>query len=111
MTREFIRTTYFDKRWSEMDLSDADLRDLENHMLKNIGIGDIISGTGGAIKFRWALPGNDKGKSGGIRIIYVDLAHKAHMHLLLCYPKSKQENLTTEQKLHLKQLIHILKGE
>ena len=111
MTRKFIRSIYFDNRWGDMKLSDDDLRELESHLLKNLRIGDIIPGTGGAIKLRWALPGNNKGKSGGIRIIYVDLAHKKHIHLLLCYPKGKQENLTAEQKLQLRQLINALKGE
>ena len=60
---------------------------------------------------RWALPNSVKGKSGGIRIIYVDLAHKEHIHLLLCYPKSKTENLTDEQKQNLRKLIALLKGE
>ena len=111
MTREFIRTTYFDKRWDEMKLSDDDLRELESHLLKNMGTGDIIPGTGGAIKLRWALPSNAKGKSGGIRVIYVDLAYKEHTYLLLCYPKSKKENLSDEQKQQLKKLAAILKGE
>ena len=111
MTREFIRTTYFDKYWDEMKLSDDDLRELENHLLKNPGTGDVISGAGGAIKLRWALPSNARGKSAGIRIIYVDLAHKKHTHLLLCYPKTRKENLTAEQKQYLKKLIAILKGE
>jgi len=30
-------------------------------------------------------------------VIYVDLPHKKHLHLLLCYTKSDQENLTSEQ--------------
>lgn len=111
MTRKFIRATYFDKRWDDMKLSDEDLRELENHLLKNPGIGDIIIGTSGARKLRWAIPGNNKGKSGGIRVIYVDLAQKEHIHLLLCYPKSERETLTAEQKRHLEKLINILKGE
>jgi len=111
MTREFIRTTYFDKHWNKMNLSDDDLRELENYLLENPGIGDIIPGTGGAIKLRWVLKGNDKGKSGGTRIIYVDLIRKAHIHLLLCYPKSKKESLSDVQKRHLSILVKALKGE
>jgi len=111
MTREFIRTSYFDKRWNAMGLTDDDLRALESYLLDNPGIGDIIPGTGGAIKVRWALKHSGKGKSGGARVIYIDLVRKAHIHLLLCYPKSKQDNMTREQSLYLKQLIETLKGE
>ena len=109
MTREFITTTYFDKRWKKMTLTDEDLRQLEIYLLENPGAGDIIQGTSGAVKLRWALP--NTGKSDGIRVIYVDLVHKAHTHLLLCYPKGKQDDLTEDQKKQLKQAIRILKGE
>jgi hypothetical protein len=69
----------------------------------------IIPGTGGAIKLRWSLP--DKGKRGGIRIIYVDIVKKAHIHLLLCYSKNEQDDLSNEQKKQMKNLIIKLKGE
>ena len=109
MTREFIRTTYFDKQWDKMGLTDEDLRELENHLLENPGAGDTIKDTGGAIKLRWSLPGI--GKSGGIRVIYIDFPHKEHAHLILCYPKSAQEDLTEDQKKQLRQVIRIIKGE
>jgi len=111
MTREFIRTSYFDKRWNEMNLTDDDLRQLETYIMDNPGVGDIMPGTAGAIKIRMALQSSNKGKSGGVRVIYIDLTHKAHVHLLLCYPKSMQDDLTPEQKKQLKHLVQILKGE
>ena len=94
-----------------MGLTDDDLRELENYLLNYPGIGDIIPGTGGAIKVRWALKGNEKGKSGGARIIYVDLIRKEHLHLIWCYPKGEHENLTEEQKKKIRQLTRALKGE
>ena len=111
MTREFIRTSYFEKRWAEMTLNDEDLRLLENYLMENPNVGDRIQGTGGAIKLRWTIKGKTKGKSGGIRVIYVDLLNKSHTHLLFCYPKREQENLTIEQRRQLKQLVKALKGE
>ena len=111
MTREFIRTSYFDKYWHAMKLHDDDLRELEIFLMENPGSGDVIQGTGGAVKLRWALSGNEKGKRGGIRVIYIDLLHKEHTHLLLCYPKNKQETLNEAQRKQIKQLTTILKGE
>ena len=111
MTREFIRTTHFEKYWADMALDDEDLRLLEKYMMENPGIGDRIQGTGGAIKLRWSLKGSAKGKSGGIRIIYFDIVSKSHTHLLLCYPKSHKDDLTSEQKRQLQQLVNVLKGE
>ena len=77
--------------------------------MENLFAGDMIIGSGGAVKLRFALPG--KGKSGGLRIIYIDVAHKEKVYLLLCYSKSDQDDLTNEQKQQLKPLIKTLRGE
>ena len=66
MVKEFINTTVFDKRWGELNLTDEDLRTLQNQIMGNPYIGDIIEGTGGAIKIRYALSG--RGKSGGLSV-------------------------------------------
>lgn len=71
MVRKFIETNAFTKRWNEMGLSDDDLLGLQNHIMKNTNAGNVIVGTGGARKIRYGLP--QKGKSGGARVIYVDM--------------------------------------
>jgi|GEM_PF-72382 len=109
MTRQFVETHVFTKRWREMGLGDDDLLGLQNFILKNPKAGDIIQGAGGATKIRYALP--RKGKSGGARVIYVDLVRKERVYLLLCYQKGKQDNLTDEQKKTIAQFIKDLKGE
>ena len=93
-----------------MGLTDDDLSILEDFIMDNPGAGDMIQGSGGAIKLRFALP--HKGKSGGIRIIYIDLIKIKHVHLLTCYPKSKQDNLTDNEKAAIKEVIkRIIKNE
>jgi len=108
MTREFIITPVFDKLWSRLGLTDDDLRDLQIVLMTNPNAGDILKGTGGARKTRFAL--FDAGKSGGIRVIYLDITHKEQTFLLLCYPKSQQDELTQEQKKQVKALVDTLKG-
>ena len=103
MVREFIMTKIFDKRWLELGLTDDDLRKLEIYLLENPGAGDIIQGTGGAIKLRWLLPGT--GKSGGTRIIYIDLIKTEHVHFITCYPKSKKDSLTDNEKAIIKETV------
>jgi len=71
--------------------------------------GKLLVGASGARKIRFALP--HKGKSGGVRVIYVDVIHDKEIHLLLCYAKSQQESLTAEQTQQLKAYIEIIKGE
>jgi hypothetical protein len=70
---------------------------------------DIIEGTGGLRKLRVA--GKGKGKSGGYRVIYLDLPDRQKTFLLDIYSKGDQENITPEDKIALKKLAIVLKGE
>ena len=108
MTREFIITSVYDKLWVRLGLTDDDLRDLQNLLMINPAAGDIIQGTGGARKIRFTL--SNIGKSGGVRIIYTDITHLKRIYLLLCYPKSQQDDLSHDQKKQVKALIETLKG-
>ena len=90
-----------------MGLSDEDLPLLEIELLKNPRAGDVIEGTGGTRKLRIQLEG--RGKSGGARVIYLDVYEKEHLYLLFAYPKNVQENLSADQKKAIAKLIEILK--
>ena len=92
-----------------MGLNDEQLKMLEKILLENPGIGDVIPGTGGARKMRIQLEG--RGKSGGGRVIYLDVFEKEKLYLLFAYPKNVQENLTEEQKHSIKVLIDAIKKE
>jgi len=108
MAREFIMTPVFDRLWEELGLGDNELRVLQSQLVENPLSGDIIKETSGARKARFAL--SNTGKSGGLRIIYLDISHVQKLFLLLCYPKSKQDNLTPEQKKQIKKIVEALKG-
>ena len=101
-------TTTFDRLWYRLGLNDDDLSVLQKALMTNPKIGDIIQGTNGARKMRFAL--TDTGKSSGIRIIYVDISQREQSYLLLCYPKNKQDDLTVEQRKQIRALINALKG-
>lgn len=109
MTREFVFTQPFRNCWKAMGLTDEDLPYLENILLENPKIGDVIQDTGGARKIRIQLYG--QGKSGGGRVIYVDIYEKEKLYLLFAYPKNVQENLTSEQKKIIKAMIDAIKKE
>ena len=109
MTREFVFTKPFLSCWKALGLSDKDLRILEAALLENPQLGDVVQGTGGARKLRFRLEG--RGKSGGGRVINLDVFEKEKLYFLFAYPKSLQENLTTEQKQVIKQMIDAIKKE
>lgn len=92
-----------------MGLNNDHLKDLEHILLKNPQIGEVIQGTGGARKMRIQLDG--RGKSGGGRVIYLDVFEKENLYLLFAYPKNVQENLTEEQKAAIRALIDAIKKE
>ena len=110
MERLFIYTKVFRKCWEAMGLGDDDLLTLEEILLQNPQVGDVIEGTGGARKMRIQL-GNGQGKSGGGRVIYVDIFEKERLYLLFAYPKNVQENLTADQKKAIRKIIEEIKKE
>lgn len=92
MIRTFIRLPTFEKAWKALSLTEDDYIELENMLLKNPTIGKVLEGSGGIRKVRYALPYT--GKSGGIRVIYLDILLQETTYLLYAYPKSAKENLT-----------------
>jgi|SRR5579862_579474 len=70
--------------------------------------GDLIPGTGGLRKLRWA--GKGKGKSGGYRAIYYYFMADVPIYLLAVYAKNQQIDLTPEQKGRLAALADELKA-
>ena len=109
MTREFVYTEPFRKCWKAMGLSEDDLKKLEEILLENPHLGDVIEGTGGARKMRIQI--ENRGKSGGGRVIYVDVFEKEKLYFLLAYPKNVQDNLTPDQKKQVRKLVEAIKKE
>ncbi|WP_232502095.1 addiction module toxin RelE [Treponema vincentii] len=72
MRREFIETPSFTKRWFALGFNDDDLAELQQFLIKNPEAGDVMIGTGGLKKIRFAFQG--RGKSGSARVCYVDFA-------------------------------------
>lgn len=109
MTRMFIYTEPFRRCWKAMGLNDDNLLALEAALLENPQVGDVIEGTGGARKVRIQLEG--RGKSGGGRVIYLDVFEKENLYLLFAYPKNVQENLTADQKKAIRKMIESIRRE
>jgi hypothetical protein len=107
--RTFVYLKNFDDKWERLKLTDDDLIPLEKYLSENPDAGKVIQGTGGLRKLRWALP--DTGKSGGIRILYLDIVIKERIYMIDLFAKSEKENLTKAEKNNMKKLVTELKGE
>jgi len=107
MKREFIRTNIFEEDWKDAGLNDDDLYELEDILLENPKAGVVIPHLSGGRKLRFAAKG--RGKSGGVRVVYVDIVIREHIYLLLGYQKSVRTDLTAEQKREISKLISEIK--
>lgn len=103
----FIETPIFEEDRKSL-LADDEYQQFQAYMLENYQNGDYIQQTGGCQKIRWKLARNNKGKSGGVRIIYYALTPKGKLYLLMMYPKSAQDNLTDKEKAILKNIVNQL---
>ncbi len=108
MTREFIISKEFDRTWKDLGLNDEDLSELEIYLCKNPDAGDVMEGTGGIRKFRWALSG--RGKSGGARVIYLDVVFAEHIYLLTAFPKNEKANLSKSERNEIKAVVTAIKN-
>jgi mRNA-degrading endonuclease RelE of RelBE toxin-antitoxin system len=84
-------------------LSDEEYRKIQNELLLRPAKGTIIQGSGGFRKLRWKQA--NKGKRGGVRIIYFWDKPSEKLYLIFIYKKSAQEDLTAEQVKVLKSLL------
>jgi hypothetical protein len=109
MTREFVFLPEFEKQWKKLGLTDDDQKDLEAFLCEYPESGDLIQGTGGLRKLRWALPST--GKSGGARVLYIDFAFFETIYMVTCFGKSTKVNLTQDEKKQIKGLVEQLKSE
>lgn len=107
MKRTFVETNDFKKKIE--GLKDENLlQAVQNEILKDPETGVLVKGTGGIRKFRVGAKG--KGKSGGIRVFYLDAPAKEKCYLLYILEKSESENISAEEKKGLTDLAQKLKN-
>ena len=109
MTRLFVELPIFRTRWKDMGLDDNDLKRLQEELLADPKVGAVMRGTGGVRKMRFAF--EQKGKSGSIRVIYVDFEIYEKIFLITAYPKSEKDNLSDAERNEIKQMIHALEEQ
>jgi len=98
----FVETSLFSKLLDHY-LSDDEYRLLQNHLIEHPDAGDVIRGSGGVRKVRWASRG--KGKSGGVRVIYYWAKADEQTFFLTLYEKGEKDNLSVAD---LKRVVRLL---
>lgn len=104
----FIETKIFSKRMAGL-LSDDDFAAFQAELAQNPEKGPVVEGSGGLRKVRWRLKG--RGKSGGLRIIYLYIRVRNRIYLVFVFAKDESDNLTPVQKKQLKSIADAIKQE
>lgn len=107
--RGFIESPRFNRRWFDLGFSEDDLLRLQLILLENPKAGPVMKGTGRLRKMRYAFEG--RGKSGSVRILYVDFEEHERILLLNIFTKDEKENLTKEERNSIKKALKTLEQE
>ena len=97
----FIESAVFTAQVLDL-LSDEAYAALQIYLASAPTAGDVIRGTGGLRKVRWAIPG--KGKRGGVRVVYYFVSARGQCRMLLIYRKGIKDDLSEDEKKALRRL-------
>ena len=90
-------------------LTDAERAELVDFLAANPTAGDLMPGTGGARKLRWAAQG--KGKSGGARAITYFGGRDVPVFLMAIFGKGEKANLTQAERNELRDVLAHIAAE
>jgi len=95
---ERLRESYFD---------DDAYKGFQNELMKDPEAGDVIKGTGGLRKIRYADENRGKGKRGGLRVIYFWKVSDSEFWLFTVYDKDEADDLTSDERKALRQRLEL----
>ncbi|WP_423925455.1 type II toxin-antitoxin system RelE/ParE family toxin [Candidatus Palauibacter sp.] len=102
-----VETPTFSRQADKL-FREEEKREPINFLAENPLAGEVIPGTGGVGKLRFAASG--RGKSGGARVIYYYLDDTAPIYALLAYPKAGKTDLTPDQQRQVASLAVAIKA-
>ena len=103
---EFLEAPAF-TRYVFNYLSDDEYRKLQNRLAAAPELEEVMPGTRGFRKLRWADPRRGKGRRGGLRVIYYYFPSEQQIWLMTLYDKDEASDLTPEEKQTLKSAIEV----
>ena len=109
MVRTFYEMKHFTKKWQDLGFTDDELSQLQQVLLENPKAGDVMKGTGGLRKVRFAFLGS--GKSGSVRVCYIDIEGVLEIHLIDVFAKNEKENLSKAERNAIRIVVEQIKAE
>ena len=104
MKAVFVELPAFERYRADY-LDDAAFAGLQQALMKDPEAGDVIEGTGGLRKMRFADARRGKGKRGGLRVVYYWWGAGVQFWLYTLYDKDEIADLTPKQRKALKVMI------
>ena len=101
---EFIEAPSFTRHLQNY-LNEDQYRKLQTRLAAKPEMGDLMAGTGGFRKMRWADARRGKGQRGGLRIIYYHFVLDHQIWLMTLYDKGEASDLTAGEKKLLKNAV------
>ena len=92
-------------RLRENYLDDDAYKDMQNILMQHPDAGAVIPGTGGLRKLRYLDGNRQKGKRGGLRVIYFWKTSALQFWLFSVYDKDEASDLTAAQRKILHQRL------
>ena len=86
-------------------LDEEDFSALQRELMRNPSAGEVIEGSGGLRKLRFADKRRGKGKRGGLRVIYYWWGRGMQFWLYALYDKDELADLSPQQRKALKVMI------
>ncbi len=102
MRYAFIESSLFARMVYDY-LSEDDYTAFQQFLLEHPDAGDLVKGSGGVRKVRWARSGS--GKSGGVRVCYYTRNTAGQILLLVIYAKSVRDSISGAVLKQLKELL------
>jgi hypothetical protein len=100
----FVELPAFERHRADY-LDDAAFGDFQLALMRNPEAGEVIEGTGGLRKMRFADQRRGKGKRGGLRVIYYWWSTGRQFWLYTLYDKDEMADLTAQQRKALKAML------
>ena len=94
----------FRKAAEKAGMSEEDIDDLIDFLGENPEAGEVMEGTGGCRKLRFAIRGNNKGKSGGVRTITLYTGENLPVFLITVFAKNVTVSLSKAERNALKKM-------
>jgi len=110
MKKLFIELSQFTDRLRTF-LTDEDYGMFQKLLMSNPDGGKVMPGSGGLRKIRYADLKRQKGKRGGLRVVYLHLPDVNRIYLIDIYDKDSKANLSAAELKLLKKLAENLKNE